>query len=150
MRFVYTNGENADFAALCEKLDVFLDEAAGGAEKRTQYVQYNLRDKIHDVVVMYDGDIPIGCAAFKQYDSSTAEIKRVFITESYRGKGYSKTLLAVLEEKAKNKGFTKLILETGEVLTAAKGLYRSIGYKIIPNYGQYADMPTSICMEKII
>lgn len=26
--------------------------------------------------------------------------------------------------------------------------YRKIGYKVIPNYGQYKDMPESVCMRK--
>jgi len=34
------------------------------------------------------------------------------------------------------------------ILVAAMGLYRKIGYKIIPNYGQYQNMPNSICMKK--
>ena len=41
-----------------------------------------------------------------------------------------------------------LILESGEPLVAAMALYRKIGYKVIPNYGQYKDMPDSICMRK--
>lgn len=41
-----------------------------------------------------------------------------------------------------------LILESGEPLVAAMALYRQIGYKVIPNYGQYKDMPDSICMKK--
>ena len=58
--------------------------------------------------------------------------------------------MRLLEEKAKEKGFTYLILESGEPLTAAMKLYNSLGYEIIPNYGQYKNMLNSICMKKVI
>ncbi len=34
----------------------------------------------------------------------------------------------------KKGGYTELILESGEPLTAAMGLYRSFGFKVIQNY----------------
>ena len=45
-------------------------------------------------------------------------------------------------------GYKYLILESGEPLVAAMALYKKLGYKVIPNYGQYKDMPESICMRK--
>ena len=84
--------------------------------------------------------------AFLLFEEDTAEVKRVFVKESYRGKGISKKLMSLLEERAKEKGYSKLLLESGELLTAAMGLYRSIGYAVIPNYGEYKCMKDSICM----
>lgn len=57
-------------------------------------------------------------------------------------------LMEQLENAARKKGYRYLILESGEPLVAAMALYKKIGYKIIPNYGQYKDMPDSICMKK--
>lgn len=54
----------------------------------------------------------------------------------------------MLEMRAKQKGFKYFILESGDPLIAAMALYREIGYEVIPNYGQYKDMPNSICMKK--
>jgi hypothetical protein len=59
-------------------------------------------------------------------------------------------IMRLLEGKAKGKGYKRLVLETGDFLTAANRLYLSSGYKRIPNYGQYKDMPHSVCMEKYI
>lgn len=56
--------------------------------------------------------------------------------------------MRLLEERAKEKGYSKLLLESGEPLTAAMGLYRSIGYAVIQNYGEYKCMKDSICMGK--
>lgn len=150
MQYVYTDGNNKDFVILCKKLDNFLNEISGGEENRSQYVEYNKLEDIHDVIIIYINNTPVGCAAFKHYDDKTAEIKRVFIIEEYRRKGLSNQLMSLLENKAKEKGYKKLILETGEPLDAAMKLYSNIGYKIIPNYGQYKDMEESICMEKNI
>lgn len=55
-----------------------------------------------------------------------------------------------LIEEAKQAGYSSLILESGEILVEAMGLCRSIGYKVIPNYGKYVDMPESVCMKKFI
>ena len=148
MRFIYTNGENPDFIGLCHDLDDFLNELVGGEKKRAEYIPYNKLDDIHDVIVAYDEDTPVGSAGFKKYDDECAEVKRVFIKREYRGKGISKKLMELLEERAKNKGYKYLILESGEPLAAAMSLYRKIGYKVIPNYGQYKDMPDSVCMKK--
>lgn len=148
MRFIYTNGENPDFIGLCHDLDDFLNELVGGEKNRAEYIQYNKLDDIHDVIVAYDEDTPVGSAGFKKYDDDCAEVKRVFIKREYRGKGISKKLMELLEERARNKGYKYLILESGESLVAAMSLYRKIGYKIIPNYGQYKDMPDSVCMKK--
>lgn len=148
MRFIYTNGENPDFIGLCHDLDDFLNELVGGEKNRAEYIPYNKLDDIHDVIVAYDEDIPVGSAGFKKYDDECAEVKRVFIKREYQGKGISKKLMELLEERAKNKGYKYLILESGEPLAAAMSLYRKIGYKVIPNYGQYKDMPDSVCMKK--
>ena len=148
MRFEYTDGCNKDFIELCRGLDNFLNELVGGEENRTEYIQYNKLEDIHDVVIAYDDDIPVGSASFKKYDDENAEVKRVFVKEAYRGQGISYELMKRLEERARKKGFKYFILESGELLVAAMALYRKIGYTVIPNYGQYADMEESVCMKK--
>lgn len=148
MKYVYTDGCDRDFIELCHELDSFLNEIVGGEENRATYIPYNKLDSIHDVIVVYNGDTPIGCAAFKKYDDLHAEVKRVFIKKEYRGRGISRCLMENLEKAAKNKGYKYFILESGEPLVAAMALYRKTGYKVIPNYGQYKDMTDSVCMMK--
>jgi Acetyltransferases len=148
MRFEYTDGCNQDFIELCHELDAFLNELVGGEENRMEYIQYNKLDDIHDVIVAFDGDLPVGCASFKKYDEECAEVKRVFIKEECRGCGIANTLMQLLENATRDKGFRYLILESGEPLVSAMALYRKIGYEVIPNFGQYKDMPDSICMKK--
>ena len=148
MRFVYTDGSNLDFMELCHELDDFLNELVGGEENRAEYILYNQLDDIHNVIVAYDDDIPVGSVSFKKYDDECAEVKRVFVKEEYRNKGIANELMELLENTAREQGYRYLILESGAPLVAAMALYRKIGYKVIPNYGQYRDMPDSICMKK--
>ena len=150
MNFKYTDGQNQDFIILCHELDAFLNDLVGGEENRSEYIPYNTLDDIHDVIVAYDGDIPAGCISFKRYDSQNAEIKRFFVRENYRSDGLGRKLMELLETSAKKQAYHYLILESGDPLVVAMKLYRSMDYKVIPNYGPYADMPDSVCMRKVL
>lgn len=150
IEFKDTNGKDQDFAMLCGRLDKALDEIVGGKLNRGQYEQYNQRDSIHDVIVAYHKGEPIACGAFKLYDEEHAEIKRIYVETSHRKMGLGAELVRRLEARAKIKGYRWCILETGKPMEAACSMYKKAGYKIIPNYGQYADMPDSICMERKI
>ena len=68
--------------------------------------------------------------------------------EEYRGNQIGRQLMESLEQLARDKGYSYLILESGEPLVAAMRLYRSLGYAVIPNYGQYVNMADSVCMKK--
>lgn len=148
MKYIYADGCNQDFIKLCCSLDEYLNGIVGGEERRVQYIPYNTLEDIHNVVLVYDDNIPVGCASFKFYKSAIAEVKRVFVKKEYRGRGISKQLMSLLEKRAIEKGFCKLILESGEPLVEAMELYHQIGYRIIENYGQYKGLKESICMQK--
>lgn len=148
--FKETDGEDPDFAWLCGRLDDALNEIVGGQIQRSQYDQYNKRDTIHDVIIVYHEGKPIGCGAFKMYDEEHAELKRIYNEPEFRNIGLGGELLRRLEAKAKIKGYRYCILETGKPLEAAYHLYQKAGYQVIPNYGQYAHMTLSICMERKI
>lgn len=150
MNVLVTDGKDERFVLLCQKLDECLNDLVGGEKQRVQYVQYNTLDDIHDVVLIMEGDSAVGCGSFKHYDKEIAEVKRVFVNESYRGKRYGRVILENLEKLAKMKGYKKLILETGKPLVSAMHLYQGLGYHIIENYGPYVNMTESVCMEKVL
>lgn len=131
-------------------MDEYLNQIVGGEENRIQYIPYNKLNNIHDVILAYEDIILIACASFRYYSDTVAEVKRMFVREDYRGKGVSRKTMNLLEQRVKDKGFDKLILEAGDPLLASMHLYKSIGFKVIPNYGVYKDLVDSICMEKII
>lgn len=86
MEFIFTDGCNQDFILLCHLLDDYLNDIVGGEENRKQYLPYNTLEDIHDVVLAYQDDYPIGCASFKFYENGVAEVKRVYVRKEYRGK----------------------------------------------------------------
>lgn len=150
MNLITTNGTDKRFCDLCSQLDEALDEAVGGEKQRSQYVQYNQLDDIHDVVLACNHETTLGCGSFKRYDEQTAEIKRVFVKKEFRRNKVAVHIMKELERIAATKGYQRLILETGMPLKAAIKLYESLGYHVIPNYGQYANMDESVCMEKLL
>lgn len=103
-------------------MDDFLNELVGGEDNRAEYILYNQLDNIHDVIVAYDNDIPIGCASFKKYDDECTEVKRVFIRQEYRSRGISNKLMELIENAAKEQGRRYLILESGEHFVTAMAL----------------------------
>lgn len=150
LEFIDTDGDDPDFAMLSSKLDSALDDIVGKKFQRSQYEQYNQRDSLHDVIVAYHKGKPVACGAFKMYDEDHAELKRIFTEPSIRNIGLGAELVRRLEAKAKIKGYKWCILETGRPLEAACHVYKKAGYKVVSNYGQYVDMPNSICMERKI
>jgi GNAT superfamily N-acetyltransferase len=68
-----------------------------------------------------------------------AEIRRMFVRERVRGRGFARLVLAALEASAAAAGADWMLLETGQPQVAAVGLYRSSGYVDVERFGYYAD-----------
>ena len=73
-----------------------------------------------------------------------AEIRRMFVRESVRGRGFGRLVLAALEASAAAAGADWLLLETGQPQVAAIGLYRSSGYVDVERFGYYAKSETAL------
>jgi GNAT superfamily N-acetyltransferase len=80
--------------------------------------------------------------------STQAEIKRMYVDPSMRGRGYARRVLGELEERARKAGASRVILETGELQPEAIALYTSSGYHPIKGFGYYRDMSLSLCFAK--
>lgn len=145
-----SNGSDPDFVQLCAQLDDYLNCIAGGAQKRKKYIPYNQPNSIQHTVILYDMDTPVGCIGLRHYEKGVAELKRLYILETYRGQGLSKLLMEEIEKLAITLEYHDLILETGAVLHAAMALFHHMGYYQIPNYGPYASMRHSVCMAKTL
>ena len=147
MKLLKTNSNNSDFQKLTRLFDDYLVEIDG--DEKDFFAQYN-QIYIDNVIVCYEDEIAVGCGAFKEYEPTVAEIKRMFVLPEKRGKGIASTVLNALEIWAKENGFQHAILETSNQLTNAISLYQKSGYEVIPNYGQYIDVESSVCMKKIL
>ena len=143
-----TDSYNVYFRELVAMLDTFLAERDG--KDHAFYAQFNKQDNIKNTIVCFDDNEAIGCGAFKQYDETTVEIKRMFVKPSYRTKGAATEVLQELEKWAIENNFSLAILETVKNQPEAVALYKKNGYTIIPNFGQYKNVENSICMHKIL
>jgi putative acetyltransferase len=148
MQFIRTNSDNKDFQKLVEALDTDLKIRDG--EDNAFYAQFNKITTIKYAIVAYDGDLPMGCGAIKQYADDTMEVKRMYVLPEKRGHGIASSVLGELEIWAKELNYTRCILETGQKQPEAIALYKKEGYQIIPNYGQYEGIANSVCFEKIL
>lgn len=143
-----TTSKNGDFINLVKHLDTEL--ALRDGEDHAFYSKFNKINMLKHAVVAYKDKVAIGCGAFKAFNQNSVEIKRMYLLPEHRGKGIAVSILTQLEHWAKELSFKKCVLETGKNQPEAISLYKKNGYKIIPNYGQYAHIENSVCFEKII
>jgi ribosomal protein S18 acetylase RimI-like enzyme len=80
------------------------------------------------------GDVGVGCVALRPRDAGIAEVKRMYVDPTARGNGVGRALLEALIAGARARGYETLRLGTLEDMTAAQGLYRSLGFEPIPRY----------------
>lgn len=143
---IRTTSDNKNFQELVKLLDADLKIRDG--DDHAFYSQFNKIINIRHVVVCYEDNKAIGCGAFKMFDDTKAEIKRMFVSPEYRGQGIGLDILKELEKWAWESNYTVCILETGKKQPEAIRLYQKAAYHLIENYGQYQNVENSVCMAK--
>lgn len=141
-----TEANNPAFLELIEMLDEDLNTRYGTLQK--EYDRFNSLDSINNVIIAYHKSGPAGCGSFKEFDTTTIEIKRMFVKKEKRGSGVANKILFALEEWGRELGYKISILETGKGQPEAIRFYQKSGYTQIENFGQYAGNANSICMSK--
>lgn len=74
------------------------------------------------------GDRPVTGGAFRRFDDTTAELKRIWTDSGHRRLGYGRALVARLETDIAALGYTRVYLTTGDRQPEAVALYLSMGY----------------------
>lgn len=85
-------------------------------------------------LVGYQGAAPVCCGGIKRLDERACELKRMYVVPEARGRGVARALLAALEERARELGYTVARLDTGPRQPGARHLYESAGYREIENF----------------
>ena len=105
--------------------------------------------------VGYLDDRPVASGAWRRRGdveafgtTVTAEVKRMYVSPSARGRGLARAVLAHLEATAAAGGARAMVLETGTAQPEAIALYESSGYTRIDDFGHYAWSPSSRCFGK--
>ncbi|MGW0549682.1 GNAT family N-acetyltransferase [Streptomyces altiplanensis] len=83
---------------------------------------------------------PVAGGAFRRYDESTAELKRIWTHSVHRRRGLARHVVAELEREASARGYRRICLTTGPRQPEARGLYLATGYT--PLFDTEADPET--------
>lgn len=100
-------------------------------------------------VAYWEGE-PVACGAWRSHgdDGTIAEIKRMYTVPAARGRGIARAVLSTVEHSAREHGRRQTVLEAGDRQPEAVSLYRSAGYRTIPNFGYYRDHPGCISLGR--
>jgi GNAT superfamily N-acetyltransferase len=104
--------------------------------------------------VGYVAGTPVACGGWRPRDAEPsepgeslrdgdAEIKRMFVLVTHRGRGYGRAVLGELEGTAARAGRRRMVLETGLLQPEAMALYVSAGYSTMAGFGVYRHSPQS-------
>lgn len=85
-------------------------------------------------LVLVDEKGAVACGGLKRLDAGTAEVKRMYVVPGRRGEGHGRRLLAELERRAAELGYSRVRLDTARPMAAARALYESAGYRAIGDY----------------
>jgi ribosomal protein S18 acetylase RimI-like enzyme len=81
-----------------------------------------------DFVVAFLGGDLVGMGGLLRLSDEDAEIKRMRIHPDHQRRGFGRTILKALEDRAAYLGFRELSLDTTEEQRAAQRLYEDSGY----------------------
>jgi GNAT superfamily N-acetyltransferase len=79
----------------------------------------------------------IGCAGMRRHDDGVVEVKRMFVRVEHRRRGHGRRMLRALEDWARDRGYRRVVLETGLAQPEAIALYERAGYRRIDGFGHY-------------
>ena len=98
--------------------------------------------------VVRNGEQAVGCGAAVLQPAEYAEIKRMFVRPSQRGRKLGQQILDYLEAQIVARGVAVARLETGVSQPEALALYERSGYRLIPPFGDYWEDPLCVFYEK--
>lgn len=91
--------------------------------------------------------LPVGCGALREFDRTTAEVRRMYVLPEHRRKHVGGAILAHLIASARELGYERIILETGNKQAPAISLYEHHGFRPIEPFGEHVNDATSLCYE---
>ena len=95
---------------------------------------------------LFLADEAAGCVALRLLDRDTAEMKRLYVRGTHRGKGLGRALAERAIAAAREAGCARIVLDTLPKMRQAHALYRALGFRQIPPY-LAVPTPEAICFE---
>jgi GNAT superfamily N-acetyltransferase len=94
------------------------------------------------------GGTAIGCGGLRLLGPGSGEVKRMYVAPAARGTGVAAALLRALEDRARDFGIARLLLETGTGQPDAIRFYQREGYEPMEAYRPYVGEPLSRCFAR--
>jgi putative acetyltransferase len=143
----------AEALALIAELDEELNKDYPPEQRHGLSPEKLFRPEILFFIARLDGT-PAGCGGVMLADDF-GEVKRMYTRPSARGRGVAQAILERLEREAQARGIRRLVLETGDIRTAAIALYARMGFRQCGPFGPYLTMDPvavqrSVFMEKAL
>jgi ribosomal protein S18 acetylase RimI-like enzyme len=89
-----------------------------------------LNSKDNFLYTLHTENEAVGLIWMKVFSPDRAFIYEVYVEERFRGKGYGKSIMLMLEDKAREMGLNTLGLHVFGSNRIARNLYEAIGYEI--------------------
>ncbi len=141
--------DQPEVIALIAELDAYQDTLYPPESRHALDLESLKQANVLFFVARDDARRAVGCGAVV-LDPAYGEIKRMYVRPDARGQGVARGLLGALESASSRAGCGLLRLETGPFQPEALGLYESLGYERCGPYGDYADDPLSVFMQKAL
>jgi len=146
-----------DVVTLIDEVQAHYRELYGGVGDESRVEVADFEAPTGHFVVGYVDGVPVAMGGWRRLGArpglpspNAAEIKRMYVAPSVRGRGLSRLVLAELETSARAARIDWLVLETGQPQVSAVSLYQSCGYTAIDGtpYGHYLSSPHSVHLGK--
>jgi len=86
------------------------------------------------VLIARDGEEAAGAIAYRMVEPGVAEMKRLYVRPTFRGRAIGRELANELIADARERGYRTMLLDTLASMDAARALYRDLGFVPIAPY----------------
>jgi len=91
------------------------------------------------LLLAYVDGKPAGCVALRDLGDGACEMKRMFVPDTFRGRGVGRALADRIITEGKDAGYRTMRLDTSRHQNEAMRLYENAGFRRIPPYYDLTD-----------
>ncbi|MHA6265134.1 bifunctional helix-turn-helix transcriptional regulator/GNAT family N-acetyltransferase [Arenibacterium sp. CAU 1754] len=99
-------------------------------EIMAQFIRSFDPDRERAWIAEQEGDI-VGSVFVVREDDSTAKLRMLYVEPDARGMGLGRSLVQECLRFARTRGYTRMVLWTNDILTSARHIYETTGFRLI-------------------